>query len=222
MKPGEYFLETEPIEANVGRKTANVVVQHTGDRPVQVGSHYHFFEVNNALDFDRERGSRHAPEYPGGNFREIRAGRREGSRRWWNSRASEWCWATKARGTNEPLHSPAHLRGSLRSHHRRSRPAGRYRTDHRSREGFRRLWRRDHVRRRQGHSRRHGAERARHPRRRRARSGDHQRADHRSLGHRQGRYRDSRRTNRKGRQGRESGHDGRASIRSWWWARPPR
>jgi urease beta subunit len=60
MKPGEYFLETGPVEANVGRKTARLVVRHTGDRPVQVGSHYHFFEVNDALDFDREaaRGMR--------------------------------------------------------------------------------------------------------------------------------------------------------------------
>ena len=53
MKPGEYFLESEPITANAGRRTARVVVKQTGDRPVQVGSHYHFFEVNNALDFDR-------------------------------------------------------------------------------------------------------------------------------------------------------------------------
>jgi urease subunit beta len=53
MKPGEYFLETAPIEANAGRKTAELVVRHTGDRPVQVGSHYHFFEVNDALHFDR-------------------------------------------------------------------------------------------------------------------------------------------------------------------------
>jgi urease subunit beta len=53
MKPGEYFLESEPILANAGRKTARLVVRHTGDRPVQVGSHYHFFEVNDALDFDR-------------------------------------------------------------------------------------------------------------------------------------------------------------------------
>ena len=60
MKPGEYFLETAPIEANVGRKTASLVVRHTGDRPVQVGSHYHFFEVNDALEFHREgaRGMR--------------------------------------------------------------------------------------------------------------------------------------------------------------------
>jgi urease subunit beta len=60
MKPGEYFLENEAIEANVGRKTARVVVKHTGDRPVQIGSHYHFFEVNDALDFERSaaRGMR--------------------------------------------------------------------------------------------------------------------------------------------------------------------
>ncbi len=53
MKPGEYLLETEPILANAGRKTTRIVVKHTGDRPVQVGSHYHFFEVNDALNFDR-------------------------------------------------------------------------------------------------------------------------------------------------------------------------
>jgi len=53
MKPGEYFLESEPILANVARRITRVAVKHTGDRPVQVGSHYHFYEVNNALDFDR-------------------------------------------------------------------------------------------------------------------------------------------------------------------------
>ncbi len=60
MKPGEYFLESEPIQANLGRKTSRVVVKHTGDRPVQIGSHYHFFEVNDALDFERQhaRGMR--------------------------------------------------------------------------------------------------------------------------------------------------------------------
>jgi len=55
MIPGEYFLEDSPIEANVGRRVVRVSVRHTGDRPVQVGSHYHFFEVNNALDFDRDQ-----------------------------------------------------------------------------------------------------------------------------------------------------------------------
>jgi urease subunit beta len=60
MKPGEYFLENEPIEANVGRRTMKTVVRNTGDRPVQIGSHYHFFEVNDALHFSRDaaRGMR--------------------------------------------------------------------------------------------------------------------------------------------------------------------
>ena len=53
MHPGEYILQSDPVEANVGRRTARLTVRHTGDRPVQIGSHYHFFEVNNALAFDR-------------------------------------------------------------------------------------------------------------------------------------------------------------------------
>jgi urease subunit beta len=55
MHPGEYFLDEEAgdIQANAGRQTATLLVRHTGDRPVQVGSHFHFFEVNAALDFDR-------------------------------------------------------------------------------------------------------------------------------------------------------------------------
>jgi len=53
MKPGELLLAADPIAANVGRRVLRVVVKHTGDRPVQIGSHYHFFEVNDALQFDR-------------------------------------------------------------------------------------------------------------------------------------------------------------------------
>jgi urease subunit beta/urease subunit gamma/beta len=53
MIPGEWLLSDEPIEINVGRRTAHLSVRNTGDRPIQVGSHYHFFEVNRALDFDR-------------------------------------------------------------------------------------------------------------------------------------------------------------------------
>ncbi len=53
MTPGEYFLEDGDIDANVGRATARVTVANTGDRPIQVGSHYHFFEANKALSFDR-------------------------------------------------------------------------------------------------------------------------------------------------------------------------
>src|SRR5437588_175241 len=56
MKPGEYLLNEAAgnIEANVGRAVAQVLVRHTGDRPIQVGSHYHFFEVNSTLQFDRQ------------------------------------------------------------------------------------------------------------------------------------------------------------------------
>jgi len=51
--PGAYILEEIPIEANVGRETIEILVRNTGDRPIQVGSHAHFFEVNQALRFDR-------------------------------------------------------------------------------------------------------------------------------------------------------------------------
>jgi len=53
MIPGEYFLKSDPIELNAGRATARVVVTNRGDRPVQIGSHCHFFEVNRELAFDR-------------------------------------------------------------------------------------------------------------------------------------------------------------------------
>lgn len=53
MKPGEYILESGEIAANVGRDEVTVTVYNTGDRPIQVGSHFHFFETNRALKFDR-------------------------------------------------------------------------------------------------------------------------------------------------------------------------
>ena len=54
MKPGEYLIDDGTIEANVGRETVTLVVTHRGDRPIQVGSHFHFYETNVGLDFDRE------------------------------------------------------------------------------------------------------------------------------------------------------------------------
>ena len=54
MVPGELLTADEPVEINADRETASVTVENTGDRPSQVGSHFHFFEVNPALDFDRE------------------------------------------------------------------------------------------------------------------------------------------------------------------------
>jgi urease beta subunit len=53
MIPGEYLLGDGDIEANAGRKTVQVTVANTADRPIQVGSHFHFFEVNRGLRFDR-------------------------------------------------------------------------------------------------------------------------------------------------------------------------
>jgi urease subunit beta len=53
MHPGEYMLDDGEVELNASQPTAQVVVSNRGDRPIQVGSHYHFFEANSALDFDR-------------------------------------------------------------------------------------------------------------------------------------------------------------------------
>jgi urease subunit beta len=53
MRPGEFEIRPGTIELNAGRETQTVRVENTGDRPIQVGSHYHFFETNEALRFDR-------------------------------------------------------------------------------------------------------------------------------------------------------------------------
>ncbi len=53
MIPGQYQIQDGDIELNVGRRTATVNVANSGDRPIQVGSHFHFFETNDALTFDR-------------------------------------------------------------------------------------------------------------------------------------------------------------------------
>ena len=60
MIPGEYQIQPGEIELNVGRRTLTLGVANSGDRPIQVGSHYHFFETNDALQFDRaaSRGMR--------------------------------------------------------------------------------------------------------------------------------------------------------------------
>ncbi len=55
MIPGEYFLSEDPIIANVGKSVIILDVKNTGDRPIQVGSHAHFFEINKALEFSRKK-----------------------------------------------------------------------------------------------------------------------------------------------------------------------
>jgi urease beta subunit len=51
--PGEWILAEDPIEINSGKRSISVIVRNTGDRAVQVGSHFHFFEINRSLEFDR-------------------------------------------------------------------------------------------------------------------------------------------------------------------------
>jgi urease subunit beta len=55
MIPGEFFVKEGEVELNKGRKTLTLTVANTGDRPIQVGSHYHFYETNPALKFDRAK-----------------------------------------------------------------------------------------------------------------------------------------------------------------------
>jgi len=55
MIPGEMFIKDGDVTLNAGRKTVKLTVANTGDRPIQVGSHYHFFETNPALKFDRKQ-----------------------------------------------------------------------------------------------------------------------------------------------------------------------
>ena len=54
MIPGEIITQPGEIELNAGKETITIEVSNTGDRPIQIGSHYHFFEVNSALEFERE------------------------------------------------------------------------------------------------------------------------------------------------------------------------
>ena len=66
MNPGEYLIDDGEIELNSGRKTLSVTVANTGDRPIQVGSHYHFYETNAALNFDREASKGYRLNIPAG------------------------------------------------------------------------------------------------------------------------------------------------------------
>ena len=89
MIPGEITTRPGEIELNAGRKTVTLTVANTGDRPIQVGSHYHFYETNVALAFDRElaRGFRldipagTATRFEPGQSREVRLVAYAGERR---------------------------------------------------------------------------------------------------------------------------------------------
>jgi urease subunit beta len=64
--PGEYILSSDPVICNGNKKTVSITVSNTGDRPCQVGSHTHFFEVNKALDFPREQAYGYRLNIPAG------------------------------------------------------------------------------------------------------------------------------------------------------------
>ena len=66
MIPGEIIYKDGTLTLNEGRETLNLVVANTGDRPIQVGSHYHFYETNTALDFDREAAKGYRLDIPAG------------------------------------------------------------------------------------------------------------------------------------------------------------
>jgi urease subunit beta len=66
MIPGELFVEAGEIELNAGRPTVTLQVANTGDRPIQVGSHFHFYEVNSALTFDRDQARGMRLDIPAG------------------------------------------------------------------------------------------------------------------------------------------------------------
>lgn len=76
MIPGEYFIADGEIEANAGRRTIEMTVTNTGDRPVQVGSHFHFFEANRSLSFDREAAFGMRLNIPSGGAVRFEPGRR--------------------------------------------------------------------------------------------------------------------------------------------------
>src|SRR6266446_3679059 len=74
MIPGEYLVDGEPIELNAGRPTVRLEINNTGDRPVQIGSHFHFFEVNRAIVFDREKAYGMRLDLPAGTAVRIEPG----------------------------------------------------------------------------------------------------------------------------------------------------
>ena len=95
MIPGEIFPAEGEIEINAGRETVTIEVKNSGDRPIQVGSHYHFFETNDALVFDRARARGFRLNIPAGTAVRFEPGQDravelvalDGSREAWGFRA---------------------------------------------------------------------------------------------------------------------------------------
>ena len=212
MIPGEMFIKDGEIELNKGRRSVTLTVANTGDRPIQVGSHYHFFETNPALKFDRKkaRGMRldiaagTAVRFEPGQTRDVTLVALAGKRRVYGFRERNHGKTLRRRHAPGKI-ATTRLCRHVRPDHGRPCAARRHRSHHRGREGFHRLRRGGEIRRRQGDPRRHGTV-ANHQPPRRRRHRHHQCAHPRPLGHRQGRCRHQGRPHRRHRQGRQSGH----------------
>ena len=102
MIPGEYFLASDPVIANADRRTEEVEVANTGDRPIQVGSHFHFFEVNRSLRFDRARAFGMRLNIPRRNRSSLR-GRATTNELCW----SNWAEPQRSFGLNGLTNGPA-------------------------------------------------------------------------------------------------------------------
>jgi urease subunit beta len=76
MIPGEYFIQSGDIELNQSRKGVTLTVANSGDRPIQVGSHYHFYETNPALKFDRKKARGMRLDIPAGTAVRFEPGQR--------------------------------------------------------------------------------------------------------------------------------------------------
>ncbi len=96
MIPGEIVVEDGEIELNPGRETVTLEVANSGDRPVQVGSHYHFYETNSGLVFDRARARAYRLDIPAGTALRFEPGqKRECS--WWPTRERAMSTASTGR-----------------------------------------------------------------------------------------------------------------------------
>ena len=214
MIPGEIIYADGDVVLNEGRDTVTLTVANRGDRPVQVGSHYHFSKPTRRSISTGPRpaacGSTSQPEPRSVSSRV-------------SSVRSHWCRlpasapssvsASRSWGRCNAVDAFAGgLRPYVRPDDRRSGPPCRHRALHRGGEGPDHLWRGDQIRWRQGDPRRHGPV-AGHPRERRRRYRHHQCADGRLHRHLQGRHRAQGRQHRRHRQGRQPGYAARRRHR---------
>ena len=211
MIPGEIICASGSIEINKDAPRLTLEVANSGDRPIQVGSHYHFYETNIALKFDRDEGARLAARHSRRHRGALRAGPApRGDLGADRRRAPRLRLPAEDHGTAlmpQPLSRAAYAAMYGPTVGDRVRLADTELFIEVEKD-FTVPWRGGEIRRRQGDPRRHGPV-AGHPRRRCHGHGHHQRPDPRPLGHRQSRYRPEGRPHRRHRQGGQPRHPAR-------------